>query len=125
MICMSGTPTIMPKVTRSRESWRTSLVATAFTRRIAALNLLAAKFFGPRGNHEHVFEAGVGELDPGVDGVLLQQRAQLGFGILHAAIGEHAQADTELRDTVHPGQLADEARRFTAIGPFYFEDVGL
>src|SRR6187402_2220604 len=113
MICMSGTPTIMPKVTRSRESWRTSFSATALRRRIAEANLpglLAAKFFRPRRDNEHVFEARAGMRDLRVDVVLLQQRAQLGFGILHVAIRQHAQSDTELRDAVDPGQFADEAR---------------
>src|SRR6187549_3999821 len=125
MICMSGTPTIMPKVTRSRESWRTSLVATAFSRRNAPVNLLAAKFFGPRRDDEHVFQAGVYELDARVDPMLLQQRAQLGLGVCHAAIGEHAQPDAELGHAMHPRKLADEARRFAAIRAFDFEDVRL
>src|SRR5678816_2611332 len=96
MICMSGTPTIMPNVTRSRESWRTSLMATARRRRIAPVNLLAATFFSPCRHDEHIFEAGVRELDPRIDGVLLQQRAQLDLGILHVAVREHAQPYTEL-----------------------------
>src|SRR5882672_3568330 len=112
MICMSGTPTIMPKVTRSRESWRTSLVATAFSRRIAPLNLLAAKFFRPRRHHEYVFEAGVGQFNLGVDRVSFQERAQLVFGVLHVAVREHAQPDAELGDAVHPRKLANEAWRF-------------
>src|SRR5688500_11913907 len=109
MICISGTPTIMPKVTRSRDSWRTSLVATALSRHTAALNLLAAKLFGPRRHDEHVFQAGVGELDARVDPMLLQQRAQLGLGVFYLAIGEHAQPDAELRHAMHPRKLADEA----------------
>src|SRR5687767_10364672 len=125
MICISGTPTIMPKVTRSRESWRTSLVATALSRRTAALILSAAKFFGPRRDDEHVFQAGVGELDARVDPMLLQQRAQLRLGVFHVSIGEHAQPDTELGHAMHPRKLADEARRFAAIRAFDFEDVGL
>src|SRR4051812_19828128 len=102
MICMSGTPTIMPKVTRSRESWRTSLVATAFSRRSAPRNLLAATFFAPRRHDEYVLEAGIREFDPARDAVLLQQRAQLRRGILHVAIREHAQPYAKLGDAVYP-----------------------
>src|SRR5689334_18171990 len=98
MICMSGTPTIMPNVTRSRESWRTSFVATALRRRTAAWNLsaLAPKFFGPRCHDEYVFETRVRVRNLRIDVVLLQQRAQLHFGILHIAIREHTQPDAEL-----------------------------
>src|SRR5690349_17734272 len=124
MICMRGTPTIMPKVTRSRESWRTSLVATARSRRIAEVNLPAAKFFGPRRDDEHVFETRVGVSHLRVDVVLLEQRAQLDFGVFHIAAGEHAQPDAELRHAMDPGQLANESRRFAAIRAFDLEDVG-
>src|SRR6187455_1617241 len=126
MICMRGTPTIMPNVTRSRESWRTSLVATALSRRIADANLpfgSAAKFFRPRRHDEHVFEAGGGMRDLRIDVVLLQQRAQLNFCVLHVAIREHAQPDPELRHAVNPGQFPDEARRFAAIRTFDLVDV--
>src|SRR6187402_998464 len=124
MICMSGTPTIMPNVTRSRESWRTSLMATARRRRIAPVNLLAATLFSPRRHDEHVFEAGIGELDLRVDGVLLQQCAQLDFGILHVAISEHAQPYTELGYPVHPRKFAYQARRLAAVRAFDLVDVG-
>src|SRR6187399_728045 len=115
MICMSGTPTIIPNVTRSRESWRTSLKATARRRRSAEENLpgfSAAKFFGPRRHHEHVFEARVGVRYLRIDAVLFQQCAQLDLGVLHLAVGEHAQPDAELRHAVHPRQLANESRCF-------------
>src|SRR6478752_1649250 len=125
MICMSGTPTIMPNVTRSRESWRTSLVATALSRRNAIVNLLAATLFAPRRHDEHVFEAGIGELDPRVDGVLLQQGAQLDLGILHVAVREHAQPYTELGYAVHPRKLAYQARRLAAVRTLDFVDIGL
>src|SRR5436189_5732775 len=123
MICMSGTPTIMPNVTRSRESWRTSLVATALSRRNAIVNLLAATLFAPRCHDEHIFEAGIGEFDPRVDGVLLQQRAQLDLGILHVAIRENAQTYTELCYPVHPRKFAYQARPLAAGRPLDFVDV--
>src|SRR6187549_181877 len=125
MICMSGTPTIMPNVTRSRESWRTSLMATARRRRIAPVNLLAATLFSPRRHDEHVFEAGIRELDLRVDGVLLQQCAQLDLGILHIAIREHAQPNAELCYSVHPWKFAYEAGRLAPVRTFDFVDVGL
>ena len=91
----------------------------------AASNLVSGQVFRPRRHHEHVFEAGIGEFDLRLDAVLFQQRAQLGLGVLHAAVGEHAQPDAELSDAVHPGKLADESRRFAAIRAFDFEDVGI
>src|SRR5262245_37818022 len=114
MICMSGTPTIMPKVTRSRESWRTSLVATALSRRTAELSLLAGKVFAPRRDHEHVLEAGARELDLCLDRMLLQERTQLRVRVFHVAVRENAQPDAELGDAVDPGKLADESRRLAA-----------
>src|SRR6188768_376027 len=111
MICMSGTPTIMPKVTRSRESWRTSLVATALRRRSAAVSLLVATLFAPGRHDEHVLEAGIRVFDFRVDAMLLQQRSQLGLGVFHAAVREHAQPYSELSYSVDPRKLANQPRR--------------
>src|SRR5262245_52033705 len=108
MICMSGTPTIIPKVTRSRESWRTSLVATALTRRNAPVNLLARKVLAPRRHDEDVLETGMGEFDFGVDRMLFQERAQLRVRVLHVPVRENPQPDTKLGDAVHPRQFPDE-----------------
>src|SRR5690349_19132416 len=71
-ICMSGTPTIMPKVTRSRDSCRISLRATARRRRNEARKELVATGFRPCGHHEHVLEAGVRALDGRCDARLRQ-----------------------------------------------------
>src|SRR5690242_3829315 len=112
---MSGTPTIIPNVTRSRASWRTSFIATARRRRSEAASLLTAIPVHPCGDDEHVFEAGVGRLDLRADTVLFEHAAQLIAGVRRAAIGEHAQAHAELRDAVHPGQGAQQLRRLAAV----------
>src|SRR5881394_1016992 len=122
---MSGTSTIMPNVTRSRESCRTSLVATANNRRNEARSLLVAMLLRLRGDDEYVFETRVGALGACVDAALLEQCAQLRIGIRDVAVGEHAQPGAELRHAMHPGQGADQARRLAAVGAFDFKDIGL
>src|SRR5688572_1475477 len=104
MICMSGTPTIMPKVTRSRPSWRTSLTATARRRRNEVVNLSVATLQSLRRDHEYVLEAGLRARDGRLDAMLVQQGTQLCFGVALAAFGEHAQSQPELRDAAYPGQ---------------------
>ena len=42
-----------------------------------------------------------------------------------AAIGEHAQAQAELRDAMYPRQFAQQPWRIAAIGAFDLEDVGV
>src|SRR5688572_21314633 len=125
---MSGTPTIIPKVTRSRDSWRTSLTATARRRRSAAVNrrgrsgilsgtgiaILARELVFSGRHDEHVFQAGLRVRKGGRDAVLPEQRAQRATGIGLAAVREHAQAHAELRHAVHPGQFANEPRCLAA-----------
>src|SRR6478735_5495869 len=124
MICISGTPTIMPKVTRSRDSCRTSLSATARMRRRAAVNFSAAMIV-PGRNYEHILEAGMRARELPLDSLLLQQRAQSLLGLRIAARHQHSQAQAELRDTLHPGQFADQARRIRAVGAFDLVHVGV
>src|SRR5690348_11841816 len=104
MICISGTPTIMPKVTRSRDSCRTSLSATARMRRSAAVKRSGA-MVAPRGHDEHVLEAGMRAGELRVDAVLLQQCAQALLRLRIAARHQHAEPQAELRGALHPGQL--------------------
>src|SRR5688572_1017266 len=117
-ICMSGTPTIIPKVTRSRDNWRISLTATARRRRNDARSLATIALLAARGHDEHVFEAGMRGFDARTDAVIRQQCTQRVAGSALATIREYAQADAELRDAVNPRQFADQARSLAAVGAF-------
>src|SRR5689334_17581627 len=106
----------MPNVTRSRDSWRTSFIATARRRRNEAASLTLAMLVLARGHDEHVFEARMRALDARVDAMLAQLGAELLRGFAFAAIGQHAQPHAELRHAVHPRKLAQQARRGAAVG---------
>src|SRR5688572_7148916 len=106
----------MPKVTRSRDSWRTSFTATARRRRKAAEALLAMSTILARGHDEYVLQAGPRALDARLDGVLRKQRAQIPVRIAMVPIHQHPQPDAQLSDSMHPGQRAQQPRRIAAVG---------
>src|SRR6185295_5151538 len=116
MICISGTPTIMPKVTRSRDSWRTSFSATARRRRSELERFSSAMILAPRRDDEHVLETAMAAGDGGVNAMGFEQPAQLRLRVAGAAIHQHAQSQAELGDAMHPGQLTEQPRRIAAVG---------
>src|ERR1700749_3301261 len=104
-------PTIMPKVMRSRSSWRTSLRATAWMRRRESASMFFPRFAAAGGGHEHILQVRLGLPHRGLHAFMLEQGLHLLRAVAAALVQQGVQVVADLGDSLHVGLPAQELRR--------------
>ena len=117
----------MPNVSRSRRSWRTSLVAMAKMRDMRCQLKPdppegSVVGFEARGGDEHVLETRSHALDLALYPMLIEQRPDAAFRVRTLRIEQRVQTIAELRDALHVVLAVERVARSAHIVGFDLDD---